>query len=303
MAFLVGQIIAGILVGAFYAMVALGYTMVYGIIRLINFAHGDLYMVGAFLGFTLFGGTGATLLGGHGWLFDAGVLILVMGVIGLLGMAIERVAYKPLRRAPLLSVMITALGVSLILENGVLAIPSWGSQYQVFPVSLPSSPVMILGSQVTLGQLIILAIALVLMVALYLFVQSTMTGKAMRAIALDKDAASLMGINVDGIIAITFFLGAALAGAAGVLGGMYYGQINYLMGFSLGLKAFTAAVLGGIGNIPGAVLGGFLLGVFESIGAGYLGSEWANVFSFGILILLLVVRPTGILGEKLGARM
>jgi branched-chain amino acid transport system permease protein len=303
MTFLVGQIIAGILVGAFYAMVALGYTMVYGIIRLINFAHGDLYMVGSFLGFTLFGGTGMVIAGGHGWLFEAGVLVLVMGVIGLLGMAIERVAYKPLRRAPLLSVMITALGMSLILENGVLAVPAWGSQYQVFPVSLPSAPVVIFGNQVTVGQLLILLIALILMVALYLFVQGTMTGKAMRAIALDKDAASLMGINVDGVIAITFFLGAALAGAAGILGGMYYGQINYLMGFSLGLKAFTAAVLGGIGNIPGAVLGGFLLGVLESIGAGYLGSEWANVFSFGILILLLVVRPTGILGEKLGARM
>jgi branched-chain amino acid transport system permease protein len=301
MTFLISQLIAGILVGAFYAMVALGYTMVYGIIRLINFAHGDLYMVGAFLGFTLFGGTGMAT--GHGWVFDAGVLVLVMGVIGLLGMAIERVAYKPLRKAPLLSVMITALGMSLILENGVLAVPAWGSQYQVFPVNLPANPILLLGTQVTVGQLMILAMSLVLMFLLYLFIQRTLTGKAMRAIALDKDASSLMGINVNAVIALTFFLGAALAGAAGIMGGMYYGQINYLEGFSLGLKAFTAAVLGGIGNIPGAMLGGFLLGVLESIGSGYFGTEWANVFSFGILILLLTIRPTGILGETLGARM
>ncbi len=301
MAFLTGQIVAGLLVGAFYAMIALGYSMVYGIMRLINFAHGDLYMVGAFLGFSLFGIAGAS--SGNSMLMSAGIMVLVMCLVGLLGVAIERVAYRPLRRAPLLSVMITALGMSLILENGVLVTPGWGSLYLVFPASLSSRSLTLLGYQLTLGQLELAIIAVVLMAALYLFVQTTMTGKAMRAIAIDKDASALMGINVDVVIAITFFMGAALAGIAGVLGGMYYGQINYLMGFDLGLKAFTAAVLGGIGNIPGAVLGGFLLGVLESIGGGYLGSEWASVFSFSILILLLVVRPTGILGEKLGARM
>ncbi len=301
MTFLTGQIIAGLLVGAFYAMIALGYSMVYGIIRLINFAHGDLYMVGAFVGFSLFGVAGA--VSRNGMLVAAGIVVLVMCLVGILGVAIERVAYRPLRRAPLLSVMITALGMSLILENGVLVTPGWGSLYLVYPVGLSSQGLTILGYQLTLGQLELAIIAIVLMAALYLFVQLTMTGKAMRAIAIDKDASALMGINVDIVIAITFFMGAALAGIAGVMGGMYYGQINYLMGFDLGLKAFTAAVLGGIGNIPGAVLGGFLLGVLESIGGGYLGSEWASVFSFSILILLLVVRPTGILGEKLGARM
>ena len=301
MTFLTGQIIAGLLVGAFYAMIALGYSMVYGIIRLINFAHGDLYMVGAFVGFSLFGVAGA--VSRNGMLVAAGIVVLVMCLVGILGVAIERVAYRPLRRAPLLSVMITALGMSLILENGVLVTPGWGSLYLVYPVGLSSQSLTILGYQLTLGQLELAIIAIVLMAALYLFVQLTMTGKAMRAIAIDKDASALMGINVDIVIAITFFMGAALAGIAGVMGGMYYGQINYLMGFDLGLKAFTAAVLGGIGNIPGAVLGGFLLGVLESIGGGYLGSEWASVFSFSILILLLVVRPTGILGEKLGARM
>lgn len=301
MEFLTGQIIAGILIGAFYAMVALGYTMVYGIIRLINFAHGDLYMVGAFLGFTLFGAVGAS--SGNSWWMAAGIMVLVMGLVGLLGMLIERAAYRPLRRAPLLSAMITALGMSLILENGVLVIPPWGPNYLVFPVSLPATPIIVLGYQMTLGQLIITLVSVVMMICLYLFVQRTMTGKAMRAIALDKDASSLMGINIDLVIGITFLIGAALAAAAGILGGMYYGQINYLMGFTMGLKAFTAAVLGGIGNIPGAVLGGFLLGILQSLGAGYLGSEWADVFTFGVLILLLTVRPTGILGEKLGARM
>lgn len=301
MSFLVGQVIAGLFLGAFYAMVALGYTMVYGIMRLINFAHGDLYMVGAYFSFTILGLLGTA--SSSKFLVIAGVMVLVMALVGLLGMLIERVAYKPLRRAPLLSVMITALGVSMTLENGVLVIPGWGSQYQVFPASLPSTAVHILGTQATVGDMIILVVSLVLMLALYLFVHRTLTGKAMRAIAIDKDASALMGININKTVAITFLLGAALAGAAGVMGGLYYGQINYLMGFSLGLEAFTAAVLGGIGNIPGAMVGGFLLGVLQSIGAGYLGSQWALVFTFGILIVLLTVRPTGILGEKTGVRM
>ncbi|WDL97646.1 branched-chain amino acid ABC transporter permease [Alicyclobacillus sp. ALC3] len=301
MSFLVGQILAGLFIGAFYAMVALGYTMVYGIMRLINFAHGDLYMIGAYFSFTVLGLLGAGT--GNRFLVIAGVMVLVMALVGLLGMLIERVAYKPLRRAPLLSVMITALGVSMTLENGVLVIPGWGSQYLVFPASLPNRSIHIFGYQVTAGDLIILGVACLLMVLLYWFVHGTVTGKTMRAIAIDKDASALMGININRTIAITFLLGAALAGAAGVLGGLYYGQINYLMGFSLGLEAFTAAVLGGIGNIPGAMLGGFLLGILQSVGSGYLGSQWATVFTFGILIILLTIRPTGILGEKTGVRM
>lgn len=301
MSFLVGQILSGLFIGAFYAMVALGYTMVYGIIRLINFAHGDLYMIGAYFSFTLLGllGAGAD----NRFLAIAGVMVLVMALVGLLGMLIERVAYKPLRRAPLLSVMITALGVSMTLENGVLAIPMWGSQYLVFPASLPSQSVYIFGFQVTAGDLIILGVAILLMILLYWFVHGTVTGKAMRAISVDKDASALMGININRTIAITFLLGAALAGAAGVLGGLYYGQINYLMGFSLGLEAFTAAVLGGIGSIPGAMIGGFLLGILQSIGSGYLGAQWSTVFTFAVLIILLTIRPTGILGEKTGVRM
>jgi branched-chain amino acid transport system permease protein len=278
------QVVNGLTVGSFYALVALGYTMVYGVIRLINFAHGDLYMVGAFAGFTLLSLIG----GGLGHLSPILLLPLVflipMAVVGVLGMVIERVAYRPLRRAPRLSPLITAIGVSLALEYGALLL--WGASFQVFPGIVPG------------GLWLILPLTLALMLALYLFVHRTMLGKAMRAVAIDQDTARLMGIDVDAVISWTFFIGGMLAAAAGVMAGAYYSEIDFNMGFLIGLKAFTAAVLGGIGNIPGAMLGGYILGLLETFAAGYISSEWKDVFAFSILIAVLVLRPTGLLGER-----
>ena len=226
-----------------------------------------------------------------------------MVVVGVLGAGVERIAYKPLRNAPILSLLISALGMSLILENSVLATPGWGSQFLVYPFTSSPAGFSVFGASITYMQVLILAASLVLMAGLQLFVQKSIFGKAMRAIALDKDAAQLMGININQIITLTFLLGSILAGAAGVMAGLYYKEIDFMMGFDMGLKAFTAAVLGGIGNIPGAVVGGFVLGVLEAIGSGYLGSQWENIFTFAVLILLLVFKPTGILGEKIGGRM
>ena len=278
------QVVNGLTVGSFYALVALGYTMVYGVIRLINFAHGDLYMVGAFAGFTLLSLIG----GGLGHLSPILLLPLVflipMAVVGVLGMVIERVAYRPLRRAPRLSPLITAIGVSLALEYGALLL--WGASFQVFPGIVPG------------GLWLILPLTLALMLALYLFVHRTMLGKAMRAVAIDQDTARLMGIDVDAVISWTFFIGGMLAAAAGIMAGAYYTEIDFNMGFLIGLKAFTAAVLGGIGNIPGAMLGGCILGLLETFAAGYISSEWKDVFVFSILIAVLVLRPTGLLGER-----
>ncbi|HKO25430.1 MAG TPA: branched-chain amino acid ABC transporter permease [Chloroflexota bacterium] len=280
------QVVNGLTVGSFYALVALGYTMVYGVIRLINFAHGDLYMVGAFAGFTLLGVIG----GGLGHLSPILLLPLVflvpMAVVGVLGMVIERVAYRPLRRAPRLAPLITAIGVSLALEYGALLL--WGASFQVFPGILPGA----------VWQVLILPLTLALMLALYLFVHRTMLGKAMRAVAIDQDTARLMGIDVDAVISWTFFIGGMLAAVAGVMAGAYYSEIDFNMGFLIGLKAFTAAVLGGIGNIPGAMLGGYLLGLLETFAAGYISSEWKDVFAFSVLIAVLVLRPAGLLGER-----
>jgi len=295
------EVINGLFVGAFYALVALGYSMVYGIIRLINFAHGDLYMVGSFLGFSTL-----SLLLGRGVGAVTGLalaFVVAMVAVGLLGTGVEKIAYKPLRQAPILSLLISALGMSLILENTVLVIPAWGPQFLVYPFNLPTTGFTLAGATVTYMQVLIFVLCLLLMAGLQTFVQKSIFGKAMRAIALDKDAAQLMGINVNQMVSMTFLLGAGLAGAAGVMAGLYYKEINFMMGFEMGLKAFTAAVIGGIGNIPGTVLGGFVLGVLEALGSGYLGSQWQNVFAFAILIVLLVFKPTGLIGEKIGGRM
>lgn len=293
---LLQQLVNGLTVGSFYALVALGYTMVYGVIRLINFAHGDLYMVGAFVGFTLLSALGSRLGSLNPVLAVPLTFIVPMAVVGLLGVVIERVAYRPLRRAPRLSPLITAIGVSLALETGALLI--WGASFQVFPSIIPN-PTWRLGAvDVNALQVLILPVTLALMLALYLFVHRTMMGKAMRAVAVDQDTARLMGIDVDFVISLTFFLGAVLAAAGGIMAGAYYTEIDFNMGFLIGLKAFTAAVLGGIGNIPGAMLGGYLLGLLETLAAGYISSQWKDVCAFAILILVLVVRPTGILGEQ-----
>ena len=293
------QLVNGLTVGAFYALIALGYTMVYGIIRLINFAHGDIYAVGAFLGLSVFGLL-AVLHVGNGVLATLLALIVSMGATGLLGVLLYRAAYRPLLHARL-SILISAIGASLTLEYGLFLIysPSFLVYPHLFGRAGPSW-----GSiQVSWLQVLIFASSMVLMGALYLLVHRTKVGMAMRALAINQDAARLMGIDVDRVIALTFFLGSVLAAFAGVFTGLYYSQISFLMGFLLGLKAFTAAVLGGIGNIPGAVLGGFLLGVLESLAAGYFSSRWKDVFAFAILIIILVVRPRGLLGERVVERM
>ncbi|OXC78092.1 branched-chain amino acid ABC transporter permease [Caballeronia sordidicola] len=292
-------VIEGLTIGSFYALVALGYTMVYGIIRLINFAHGDLFMVGAFIGWT-----GLTALAAaHVPLALALMITLVasMAVTGALGLAIERVAYQPLLRAPRLSILITALGVSLALENGVLLL--YGAGFNTYPHVLSHAGFDVDGVQITFAQIGIIVASFALMIALYFFVYRTFVGTAMRALAIDQDAARLMGIDVERLIQLTFFLGSALAAVAGVMEGLYYTQINFFMGFVLGLRAFTAAVLGGIGNIPGAMAGGILIGLLEAFGAGYVSSRWTDVFVFGVLIAVLVIKPTGLFGERVVERM
>ena len=291
--------IEGLTIGAFYSLVALGYTMVYGIIRLINFAHGDLFMVGAFAGWTVL----VALAGTHVPVAVGLLLALVAALVftGGLGVLIERVAYQPLLRAPKLSILITALGVSLALENGVLLL--YGPGFLTYPHLLTEAGFEIVGVQITFAQIGMIVISFLLMLGLYLFVHRTFIGTAMRALAVDQDAARLMGIDVERIIQITFFLGSFLAAAAGVMEGIYYTQISFYMGFLLGLRAFTAAVLGGIGNIPGAMAGGIMIGLLESYGAGYISSRWTDVFVFLVLIGVLVVKPTGLFGERVVERM
>lgn len=290
----------GLFVGSFYALVALGYSMVYGIIKLLNFAHGDVYMLGAFVGFALLGAVGG--LSGRASLVGLlAVLVVTMGVTGSIGVAIERIAYRPLRGSPKLTALITAVGASFALEYGMRQIA--GPNPRVYPVRLSGPSLHVLGASITVSQIVLVLIAIALMFGLQSYVMRTRQGRAMRAIALDPRASLLMGVNVDKVISRTFFLGSALAGAAGVMAGAYYGKIDFLMGFAIGLKAFTAAVIGGIGNIYGAMLGGLVLGLLESFGTFWLGGQWRDVFSFGFLITFLVVRPTGILGERVVERM
>jgi branched-chain amino acid transport system permease protein len=272
---------------------------VYGIIRLINFAHGDVYAVGAFLGLSTFGLL--SVLGiQHPILTTILALIVSMGLTGLLGTILYRVAYRPLLHARL-SILISAIGASLTLEYSLLLI--YSPSFLVYPHLFGRAGPHFAGIDVTWLQVVIFLSSIVLMAALYTIVHRTKIGMAMRALAINQDAARLMGVNVNRVIGMTFFLGSALASFAGVLTGLYYSQISFLMGFLIGLKAFTAAVLGGIGNIPGAVVGGFLLGILESLAAGYYSSRWKDVVAFAILIIILVVRPRGLLGERVVERM
>ena len=291
------QILNGLTIGAVYALIALGYTMVYGIIQLINFAHGEVFMVGSYMGLTVFLLAGTIGSGGVGGL----LLALCTAAVGcsLLGLAVERVAYRPLRQAPKLSVLITAIGVSFFLQNAVML--GYGAQDRYVPSVLPAVH---WGKAVTVTpmQVVIFGVSLLLMVGLQGIVYGTRLGRNMRATAQDPLAARLMGISVDRVIAGTFAIGSALAGAGGVLFGVYYSTINFHDGYLIGLKAFTAAVLGGIGNLPGAMLGGLLLGLLEGLGAGYISSQWKNVVAFVVLILVLLFRPHGLLGERLADR-
>ncbi|WP_018702035.1 MULTISPECIES: branched-chain amino acid ABC transporter permease [Sporomusaceae] len=281
------QLINGISLGSIYALIALGYTMVYGIIKLINFAHGDIYMVGAYIGFFA-----TTVLGLS---FVPALLIAMVGA-GLAGMLIEYLAYRPLRFAPKISVLITAIGVSLLLEYGGMLVVS--PQPRTFPAVFPTETYNLAGIIINNQQVVILVVSLLLMVLLTYVVQYTKIGKAMRAVSFDTEAAQLMGIDSGRIISFTFGIGSALAAAAGVLVGVYYNSIDPLMGIMPGLKAFVAAVLGGIGILPGAMLGGLILGVVEALVSGFISSTFRDAAAFAILILILLFKPSGLLGKN-----
>lgn len=282
------QIINGVSLGSIYALIALGYTMVYGIVKLINFAHGDVFMVGAFIGFY-----SISVL--HLNFFLA--LILSMAVCALLGVLIERIAYKPLRNATRIAALITAIGVSLFIEYGTIYIR--GAQPEAYPSNIvPLADLKIFGVEISSQSLLILGISVFLMILLQFIVHKTKIGKAMRAVSHDMDAARLMGINVNNTISATFAIGSALAGAAGVIFGMYYTKIEPLMGIIPGLKAFVAAVLGGIGIIPGAMVGGLVLGVVESLVSALGYSLWRDGVAFVVLILILIFRPSGLFGKN-----
>lgn len=294
------QLTNGLAVGGIYALIALGYTMVYGVLKLINFAHGDLFTIGAYLGLTLLT---SLALNDHvgGFLGLLILAVMVMGLVGIIGILLERIAYRPLRQSPRLSAVVSALGASIFFQNAVMLI--YGAKFYVYPQDLlPVVPVNIFGLSIPLMRIIILLASVVMMIALYLFVQKTKIGTAIRAAAIDQGAARLMGIDVNFVIMIVFFIGPALGGAAGLMVGVYYGQINFTMGWIYGLKAFTAAILGGIGNIPGAMVGGLLLGVIEALGAAYISIAWKDAIAFFVLILILIVRPTGLLGERVAEK-
>jgi branched-chain amino acid transport system permease protein len=287
------QLINGVAWGSIYALIALGYTMVYGVLRLINFAHGDVYMVGAFAGFYAVRWLN---MGEEPTLFGAVIVFLfAMLVCALLGFIIERGAYKPLRKAPRLTALITAIGVSLFLENAGQLF--FGADPKFFPQIIAKNDVISSGGVIlTNQQLIVLVVSLFLMASLQLFIKKTKTGKAMRAVSFNREAASLMGISVDRIISITFVVGSALAAAAAVLVALTNPKIEPLMGIMPGIKAFVAAVLGGIGNIPGAMLGGMIMGVAEVMVVGYVSSTYRDAIAFAILILILLFKPSGLLG-------
>ncbi len=302
MATFLQQLINGIAQGGMYALIALGYTMVYGIVELINFAHGDVFTLGTFISIAILALIGVSTQTGiiSGWQ-GAGIALLVIVLAallcGIIGVLIERLAYRRLRNAPRLAPLITAIGVSFILEN-VMQI--WMGPAEVsFPQFLPNTAWTFGGVRVDARELLVVVVCVVMMVLLQLFIYNTKLGKAMRATAQDRDAAQLMGINVNSTIAWTFFIGSALAGVAGFISGMYFGTTLFTNGYQAGLKAFTAAVLGGIGNIAGAMLGGFLIGIVEAMTAQYISDQWTNVVVFSILVLILVFRPSGLLGENL----
>ncbi len=300
------QIINGLVQGSVYALVALGYTMVYGILGLINFAHGEVVMIGAMLALSSL----TALLGWGVPPLLALPLSIALAMLGcmVLGYAIERVAYRPLRHAPRLAPLITAIGLSIVLQN--LAMIVWGRQYHSFPQLIANTPHNFGGAIINDIQIIIIMLALLIMAGLMIVVNRTRLGRAMRAVAENQHAAQLMGVDINQVISITFMLGSALAAVAGIMVSANYGLAHYYMGFILGLKAFTAAVLGGIGNLRGAMLGGLLLGLIESLGAGYIGdltggffgSNYQDVFAFFVLIAVLVFRPSGLLGERLAER-
>lgn len=289
------QLVNGISLGSIYALIALGYTMVYGIVMLINFAHGDILMIGAYVGYFVLSVFAAL---GYPWYAFILAIVLSMIVCALLGIAIEHFAYKPLRSAPRLNSLITAIAVSLILQNAMRVLPFVGPNPRQFP-SIFSGELQFGSFSISYIKLLVIVLSALLMVALTVLINYTKRGKAMRAVSYDMQAASLMGISVNKTIAFTFALGSVLAAAGGILYASAYPQINPTMGSMPGLKAFVAAVLGGIGSVPGAMLGGFILGIAETMTKGYLSSQYADAISFSILIIILLVKPTGLLGKKI----
>ena len=299
MSFFFQELVNGITTGALYSLVALGFSMVYGVLKLLNFAHGDLYMVGAYIGFFIiqfFGGAANVRIAVP--LLLAIMFVVAAGLVGGLGVAIERFAYRPLRDAPRIAPLITAIGVSFFLESAALLL--FGSQFREYNtaefISL-SSGIRIGSVTIDSVQILVLVLGLLLMTGLQLLVNRSRLGRQMRAVAVDREAAEMLGINVNFVITATFFLGSALAGIAGVMGGLLFNTVSATIGFIAGLKAFTAAVVGGIGSIPGAMLGGLVIGVAESFVTGYISSTYSNLIVFGLLIVVMLVRPSGLLGR------
>jgi branched-chain amino acid transport system permease protein len=299
MHFFVQQLVNGLTLGSVYAIIALGYTLVYGVLKLLNFAHGDVYMVGAFIGYgvlTAFGGPSALTIPVP---IVLALMFLAAGLgSGFLGVAIERFAYRPLRDAPRIAPLITALGVSFFLQNSVLLLLS--AQVRTYDSSsfIPTTTGINVGPlDISLVRILVIVATVVLMVTLTLLVSRTKLGKAMRAVAHDREAAEMMGVDVNKTIVATFFIGSALAGMAGVMVGLVFSRVFHLMGFVAGLKGFTAAVVGGIGNVPGAMLGGLLIGLAEAFSSAYISSTFQNLIVFAILIVVMLVRPNGLLGR------
>ena len=290
------QLINGLVLGSMYALVALGYTMVYGIIGLINFAHGEVMMVGALTSWTVISVLAAS--GMPGWLLILIGTLCAIVVCSVLNFSIEKVAYRPLRNAPRLAPLITAMGMSLMLQT--LAMIIWKPNPKPYPLLLPTEPIEIAGAVISVTQVLILATTAIVLAGLSYMVSRTKLGRAMRATAENPRVAALMGVRPDMVISATFVIGAALAAVAGVMWAANYGTVQHSMGFLPGLKAFTAAVLGGIGNLRGALLGGLILGIMENYGQAVFGTQWRDVVAFVLLVLVLLIRPTGILGESLG---
>jgi branched-chain amino acid transport system permease protein len=292
------QLINGLTIGSFYALVALGYSMVYGVMKLINFAHGDLFAFGAYLGYTILTSAAGKVTASLGiWGGIAFTAFFVAISVAIAGVLVERIAYRPVYPSGRLSLVVSALGMAIFIQNGIMAI--WGARPQAFPASVvPSYRFQVAGIPVTELQVTILGISFALMLIIWLVIEKSTFGAAVRAAALDRDTATLVGIDVKKVIFFVFALGPGLGGVAGLMNGLYYRAISFNMGWNYGLKAFTATILGGIGNIPGAMIGGLLLGIVESLLSGYVSGAWKDVFVFVLLIATLIFRPTGLLGEK-----
>jgi branched-chain amino acid transport system permease protein len=298
---IIDQVINGLTIGGIYALIALGYTLVYGILFMINFAHGEIFMFGSFGGYwalTYLVNTGFAQR--HVATSVIAAFLLAMIISSALGALLERIAYRPLRSAPRLAPLISAIGASIFLQNVMMLIIK--ARMQVYPDVIPEQFIEMGDMRISYFQIFIILSSVFLMIGLYLFIQKSKTGKAMRAVAENREAAALMGVDVNRVVLITFVIGSTLAAAAGVMVGMYYTQINHMMGFVPGIKAFTAAVLGGIGNVAGAMLGGYFLGIVEALGVLVMPAEYKDVIAFGLLVLVLIFRPTGILGEVVSER-